>query len=51
MNIKPKQKIPEGLRRALSDAGKKGWQARVNKAKKVADPTALERRKSLKKNV
>lgn len=35
MNKKQKKELPEALRKALSEAGKKGWRARVENAKKV----------------
>jgi hypothetical protein len=41
MEKKTKQQIPEALRLKLSEAGKKGWKAKVKKAK-VANKVKTE---------
>lgn len=43
---KMKQQIPESLRKKLSDAGKKGWLKRVEKAKQESQEQKVETNES-----
>lgn len=39
--MKKKQKIPDALRKQLSRAGKRGWQAKIAKALKESKKVAI----------
>lgn len=46
--MKTKTKIPDALRKQLSEAGKRGWKAKINKALKESKKVASNPKESEK---